>query len=65
MRKANERTYYSNVYALLEQVPMSASERQVAISAMQSAEAIADALLWVREKFEGLGAFFLKPGLKH
>lgn len=44
---------------------MSASERRAAINAMQEAEAIADVLLWVREKFQALGAYFLSLGLKH
>jgi hypothetical protein len=65
MRKANQIANDSKTYALLNSVPMSESERRLAVNAMRNAETIADALLWVSEKLRALGALFLKPGLKH
>jgi hypothetical protein len=44
---------------------MPAADRQNAIKALQHAEAIADAVLWVRNKIVALGTLFLKPSLKH
>jgi len=44
---------------------MSELDRQRAINAMRDAEAIADAIVWVKEKVAALGNYFLKPGLKH
>lgn len=44
---------------------MSEFDRQVAIKAMRDAEAIADAMVWVKEKVAALGNCLLKPSLKH
>ena len=53
---------YQRIYASR----LSDSERQSAIQAMQHAEVIADAILWVTRKIEQLGArLFLKPSPKH
>ena len=42
------------------------SERRTALQAMEDAELIADAIVWVTRKIEQLGArLFLKPSPKH
>ncbi len=65
MRKANERAVDSGIYARIREVRMSEHDRQIAIGALQDAEQIAEAILWVTEKVSAFGEFFLKPSLKH
>ena len=65
MRKSNERTLDSGIYARIRDVQMSEADRQYAIGALRQAERMADAYLWVTEKLADLGHLFLKPGLKH
>jgi len=65
MRKVNQTTDGSDVYALIQRAHMSDLDRQVAIDAMRIAEAFADALLWVKEKVAAIGTCFLKPSVKH
>ncbi len=58
----------SVIYDKLNSVHMSATERQAAINAMRDADAIVDAILWIMNKVEQLGALlFVKPSpsLKH
>lgn len=56
----------STIYDRINTVRMSDAERQVAINAMQDAELLVDAFVWVSRKIEQLGAFlFLKPSVKH
>ena len=65
MRKVNQTAIGTNVYALVQRLPMSDRDRQVAIDAMRVAERFANAVLWVREKFVAMGTWFLKPSVKH
>ena len=65
MRNANEKTLDSGIYARLRKVQMSGADRQNAIDALQQAERIAEAFLWLKEKFANIGHVFLKPSLKH
>jgi hypothetical protein len=44
---------------------MSEHERQRAAYALRDAEAIVDAIVWVKEKIASFGALLLRPGLKH
>lgn len=44
---------------------MSERDRQIAIGSMRDAEAIVDAIVWVKNKAVALGDFLLKPSLKH
>ncbi len=56
----------SVVYDKINTVRMSAGERQVAINAMRDADTIVDAILWITNKVEQLGALLvLKPSMKH
>ncbi|MGQ0750983.1 MAG: hypothetical protein ACT4PS_10655 [Betaproteobacteria bacterium] len=55
-----------SIYQRINASRLSDSERRAAIKAMQDAELIADAILWVTRKIEQLGArLFLKPSPKH
>ena len=65
MRKINQTTVGSDVYALIRRAQMNDLDRQVAIDAMRVAEAFADAVFWVKEKVTAIGTFFLKPSMKH
>lgn len=65
MRKANERAFDSVIYARIREARLSEYERRNALNALRTAEGIADAILWAKEKFAALGHFFLKPSLKH
>ena len=65
MRKANQTSFKTDVYKLVENTRMTESDRLVAINALRDAEMIADAFGWLKEKFESLGHYFLKPSLKH
>jgi len=65
MRKDKQSAFRSEIYRVLKNSRMSDSDRLVAINAMQDAEAIADAFLWLKEKIEAVGHYFLKPSLRH
>lgn len=65
MSKVYQKGYPTDVYASIRATRMSEAERLAAVKAMQDAEAIAEALIWVRDKFAALGNFFLHPSLKH
>jgi hypothetical protein len=65
MRKVNQMTLGSDVYALIRRAQMSDRERQVAIDAMRVAETFAQAVLWVKEKVAAIGTCFLKLSVKH
>ena len=53
------------VFRRLAEIQMSAFDLQGAAHAMRDAEAIADAVIWVKERVASLGALILKPGFKH
>jgi hypothetical protein len=66
MNNTLEIKFGSVIYDKINTVRMSAGERQVAINAMRDADTIVDAILWITNKVEQLGAMlFLKPGIKH
>lgn len=65
MRKVKQSSFKTDVYKLLENTQMGESDRRVAINALQDAEMIADGFMWLKEKFESLGHYFLKPSLRH
>jgi len=65
MRKAKQTGFKTDVYKLLENTRMTESDRLVAINALQDAEMIADAFGWLKERFESLSHYFLKPSLRH
>ena len=65
MRKANERTLDSGIYARLRDVRMSDTDRANALKALRQAERIAAVLVWATQRLAGFGHAFLKPSLKH
>jgi hypothetical protein len=65
MRNANQKTLNSGIYARLQSMQMSESDRQGAVTALEQAEQIAGAILWISEKFSEIGQVFLRPSLKH
>jgi hypothetical protein len=56
---------YSTVYARIRELPISGTDRELALNAMRDAEQFADVILWIRDRFVALGGYFLKPSLKH
>jgi hypothetical protein len=66
MKSELEVKFGSVIYDKINTVRMSEQERQVAIHAMQDADVIVDAILWVSRKIEQLGAsLFLKHSVRH
>jgi hypothetical protein len=65
MRKANRKRVNDAIYKRLAEVRMSDRDRERATSAIRHAEAIVDALVWVKERIASLSATVLKPGFKH
>ena len=65
MRKVNQRSAGSDVYALIQRARMNDLNRQIAVNAVGIAEAFAEAVLWVKEKVAAIGTCFLKPSVKH
>jgi hypothetical protein len=64
MRNYNQKSLDSGIYARLRDVQMSEADRHSAVAALEQAEQIAEAFLWIREKFSEIGHVFLKPSLK-
>jgi hypothetical protein len=65
MRKAKQTTFKSDIYKVLENTRLNESDRLVALNALQDAEMIADAFIWLKDRIESVGHYFLKPSLKH
>ena len=66
MSKELEIKFGSVIYDKINTVRMSEQERLVAIHAMNNADAIVNAILWISQKIEQIGAsLFLKPSIKH
>ena len=64
MRKANRKAN-GLVNQRLAETRMSAHERQQAVYALRSAEAIVDTIVWVKDRIASVGAMLLRPGFKH
>ena len=66
MSKEIESKIGSTIYARLNAVSMTESERQRAVHALYSAALLVDAFVWAAKKIEHvIGRLFLKPALKH
>lgn len=65
MSKVKQMNNGSDIYRRIQEAQMSEIERQTALRALRHAEAMVDLLFWVKEKASTVGAFFLKPSLKH
>jgi hypothetical protein len=64
MRKANVNTS-KLLEKRLAETNMSEHDRDHALNLMRDAEAIADAIVWVKEKIASVRGLFLKPGFKN
>ena len=64
MRTANCNTC-SVICRRLSEMQLGEYDRRVAVHAMRDAEAIADAVIWVKDRIASLGAILPKPGFKH
>ena len=66
MDKLNERSSNCELYARIQALPLTAVEREHALSAMRDGALIADRILWVVRGIKNLfGGTALKPSLKH
>ena len=56
----------STIATRINTVRMSDAERQVALAAMQDADALVGGIAWLAKKIEQMGErLFLKPSLRH
>ncbi len=66
MNKESQVKFGSVVYDRINEMRLTEGERLTAIKAMQDADMLVDAIVWITHKVEQLGAqLFLKPGIKH
>ena len=65
MGKDNRKTVHSAIYKQLAEVRISEDDLERARYALRDAEAIVDAVFWVKERIASLGTMLLKPGFKH
>lgn len=67
MERFNGKSVNTDLYAFINQASISASEREVALSALRNAEGIVNGCLWIVNGVQRLIArIFEKPaGLKH
>jgi hypothetical protein len=65
MRKVKQTAIGPELDALVERAHLSEADRQKVRDAMHTAEQLAGAVLWVREKATAIGTWFLKPSMKH
>ena len=64
MRKANV-TASGLLEKRLAETNMNEHDRNHAINMMREAEAIADTIVWLKEKIASVRGLFLKPGFKN
>ena len=65
MSKVKQTTRGSELYKRIRDIQMSEADRHAALNAVQQAEAMADVLIWAKNKLTSISTFFLKPSLKH
>jgi hypothetical protein len=65
MRKANHTAFASDLHELIHRAQMTDYDRDEALAAADKAEALVDAIIWVKGKFAAFGNLFLKPSLRH
>jgi hypothetical protein len=54
-----------SIYQRIAEIQLSDTDRRRAMYALRDAEAIADAVIWVKEGIASLGAILPKLGFKH
>lgn len=55
----------TDIYQKINSSRLSGRERQVAVNALKTADMMVDGFLWVSQKIEHAGTWFLHPSLKH
>jgi hypothetical protein len=65
MRKTTCTQRNCTIYRQLGKIRMSALDRQSAAQAMREGEAIADAVIWLKERIASLGAKLPRLGFRH
>ena len=65
MRESNERFVNTGIYARINELPISSTDRNYAVQALRQAELVAEVMVAIKEKLSAIGAAFLKPSLKH
>ena len=60
MRKANCKTVNCSIYQRLAEMQLDEHDRQLAVYALRDAEAIAGAMIWVKERIASLVAMLPK-----
>ena len=65
MGKAHRKTVNCAIYKQIAEMRISEHDRQRATHALRGAEAIVDAVSWVKERIASLGSMLLKPGFKY
>ena len=65
MRETNERIVNTGIYARIHALPIGYADRENAIHALETAERIVGACVWISEGVGALRDLFLKPSLKH
>jgi len=65
MSKVKQTTRGSELYKRIRDIQMSEADRHAALNAVHQAEAMADVLIWAKNKLTSISTFFLKPSLKH
>jgi len=65
MRKANCNIRNGPIAQRLAETRMSEYDRQRALDVLETAEHVANAVLWAKERIASFGTAFLKPGFKN
>ena len=65
MGQAHRKTVNCAIYKQIAELRVSEHDRHRAEHALRGAEAIVDAVSWVKERIASLGTMLLKPGFKH
>ena len=63
--KRNEHELGSVLQARLDSINLSPSDREAALRALDSANRIVDAFVWIAEKVRSVGAWGQKPTVAH
>jgi hypothetical protein len=56
MRAQKNKALNAELYARLQQLPLTQAERGQAVSALQKADALVDAIIWACQRIQGLYA---------
>ena len=65
MRNNNCNSVNRTIYKRLAEIQLSDLDRQRATCALRDAEALADAVIWVKDRIASLGARLPRLGFKH